>query len=336
MKAIVQNDYGDLDVLKLRDVDQPIPADDEVLVRVRAASVHPDVWHVVRGQPRMVRLMGAGFLRPKVSVPGTDLAGVVETIGRNVTRFEPGHEVFGESVRGHQWHNGGAYAEYAAVPSAALARKPGNITFEQAAAVPTSALIAHKGLHDEGGIQAGQRVLINGAGGGLGTFAVQIATSYGATVTAVDSTNKLEMLRRIGAERVIDYTKDDFTRQGERYDLILDIPGNRSLSDVRNALTPKGTYVLIGHERFGSSGGRWIGNSMGRFFKMLVISPFVSQGMGLRTSTKTKDPLAVLTDLLAAGKITPVIDRTYPLSETREAMRYLEEGQAQGKIVLTM
>jgi NADPH:quinone reductase-like Zn-dependent oxidoreductase len=265
MKAIVQSDYGELDILKLRNVDQPIADDDEVLVRVRAASVHPDVWHVVRGQPRMVRLMGAGFLRPEIRVPGTDLAGVLETVGKNVTRFRPGHDVFGEGVRGHQWHNGGAYAEYTAVPAAALALKPGNITFEQAAAVPTSALTSHKGLHGEGGIQAGQRVLINGAVGSPGTFAVQIATSYGAAVTAVDSTNKLEMLRGFGAERVIDYTKDDFTRQGERYDLILDVPGNRPLSDARNALTPKGTYALIGHERFGSSGGRWIGNSTERF-----------------------------------------------------------------------
>ena len=336
MKAIVQDKYGSPDdVLELKDIAKPVVKDDEVLVRVHAASVHPDVWHVVRGLPYVLRVMGAGLLKPKSSVPGTDVAGHVESVGKLVKQFQPGDEVFGESVRGHQWHNGGAYAEHVSVPEDALALKPGNLTFEQAAAVPTSGFIALHGLRDEGQIQPGQRVLINGAGGGVGTFAVQLAKSYGADVTGVDSTRKLDRVRSIGADQVIDYTQEDFTQSGERYDLILDIPGNHSLSDLRRALTPKGTYVLIGHDDFGGSGGRWIGKSLGRFFKMLVLSPFVSQLPGpRRISKETTDPLVVLKEFIEAGKVTPVIDRTYPLSGVAEAIRYLAEGHARGKVVI--
>ena len=336
MKAIVQSKYGAPDeVLEIKDIDRPAVKDDEVLVRVHAASVHPDVWHVVRGLPYVLRLMGAGLLKPKSRVPGTDVAGHVESVGKQVTQFEPGDEVFGESVRGHQWHNGGAYAEYVSVPQDALARKPASITFDQAAAVPTSGFIAFSSLR-EGQVRSGQKVLINGAGGGVGALAVQLAKAYGAHVTGVDSTRKLAMVLSSGADQVIDYTQEDFTQRGERYDLILDIPGNHSLSDCRRALTPNGTYVLIGHDHFGHSGGQWLG-SLPRVLKLVVMSPFVSQLPGLNFSMSSKeDSMAVLRAFIEAGKITPVVDRTYPLSKVPEAIRYLEDGNAQGKIVITV
>lgn len=336
MKAIVQNAYGSPeDVLELQDIEKPVAKEDEVLVRVHAASVHPDVWHVVTGLPYVLRIMGAGLLRPKIKVPGTDVAGYVESVGKNVTRFQPGDEVFGESVRGIQWHNGGAYAEYVSVREKALALKPANLTFEQAAAVPTSGFIAIQGIRGQGRLQPGQRVLINGAGGAVGAFAVQLAKAYGADVTGVDSTAKLDMVRSLGADRVIDYTKEDFTRRGEHYDLILDVPGIHRSRDIRRALTPTGTYVLIGHDRFGASGRRWIGG-IGQFLKLLVLSPFVSQRMAPRESKEIKDPLGLLKELVEAGKITPVIDRTFPLSEVREAIRYLAEGHPRGRIIITM
>jgi NADPH:quinone reductase-like Zn-dependent oxidoreductase len=335
MKAIVQARYGSPDVLELREIERPNVKDDEVLVRVRAASLHPDVWHALRGQPHVLRIMGSGLRRPKNPVPGTDLAGHVESVGRNATRFHPGDEVFGQSVGAYLWGNGGTYAEYAAVPESRLQRKPANLTFEQAAAVLTSGPIAVQGIRDEGCVQPGQKVLINGAGGGVGTTAVQLAKAYGADVTAVDSTAKLDMLRSIGADRVLDYTRDDFTRTGGRYDVILDIAGNHPWSDLRRALTPEGTYVLIGHDQYGGSGHRWFG-SLGRFFKLLVISPFVSHLHPFRGAKDPGDRLVVLKELIEAGKITPVIDRMFPLSEVPEAIRYLESGQAQGKVVITV
>ncbi len=336
MKAIVQDNYGSLDVLELRDIDKPMVNGDEVLVRVHAASVHPDVWHLVRGLPYVLRLMGAGLLKPKNSVPGTDVAGHVESVGKNVTQFQPGDEVFGESVSSHQWHNGGAYAEYVSVPEDQLALKPANITFEEAAAVPTSGIIALQGLRYQGQLQSGQKALINGAGGGVGTIAVQLAKWYGAIVTGVDTTGKLDMLRSLGADHVIDYTQEDFTQRGERYDLIVDIPGNHSLSECRGALTPNGTYVLIGHDHFGKLGHRFLGG-LPRGLKQIVMSPFVSQLPELSFSMPTKkDSMAVLKEFLEAGKITPIIDRTYPLSEVVEAIRYLEEEHAQGKVIITV
>jgi NADPH:quinone reductase-like Zn-dependent oxidoreductase len=336
MKAIVQEKYGSPDLLELREIDKPAVEDDEVLVRVRAASVHPDVWHVVLGVPHVLRIMGAGLVRPRNRVPGTDVAGHVESVGKDATRFRPGDEVFGETVRGHQWRNGGAYAEYVSVPEDALAPKPANLTFEQAAAVPTSALIALHGLRDQGRIQPGQRVLINGAGGGVGSVAVQLAKAFGANVTGVDSTGKLDLVRSLGADSVIDYSRDDFTRSGERWDLILDVPGNHSLSDVRRALTRDGTYVLIGHDHFGATGGRWLG-SLPRFFKLMVMSPFVRQLPGPNFSMpKKKDALAVLSEFIEAGKIAPVVDSAFPLSDVPAALRYLEEGHAQGKVVITV
>jgi len=333
MKAIVQDRYGPPVVLQLREIDEPSVGDDQVLVRVRATSLHADVWHAMRGVPYVLRIMGSGLRKPKHLVPGTDLAGNVESVGRNVTRFQAGDEVFGPTLSANLWRNGSAYAEYAAVQEDRLQRKPANLTFEQAAAVLTSGPIAVQGIRDEGRVQPGQRVLINGAGGGVGTVAVQLAKAYGADVTAVDSTEKLDMLRSIGADNVADYTQEDFTRTGERYDLILDIAGTKPWSDVRRALTPEGTYVLIGHDQYGGSGHRWFG-SLGRFFKLMVISPFVSHLHPFRGTKDPGDRLVVLKELIEAGKITPVIDRTFPLSNVPAAIRYLEEGRAQGKVVI--
>jgi NADPH:quinone reductase-like Zn-dependent oxidoreductase len=335
MKAIVQDRYGPPDVLELRDIDQPLAADDEVLVRVRAASVHADVWHAMNGVPYVLRVMGSGLRAPKHRVPGTDLAGLVESVGTNVTRFRSGDEVFGQSLLANLWRNGGALAEYAAVPQAMLERKPAELTFEQAAAVPTSGSLAVQHVRDEGRTQPGQTVLINGAGGAVGTFAVQLAKAYGANVSAVDAPGKLDMLRSIGANQVLDYTKDDFTRRDERYDFILDIAGNHPWSESRRALAPDGTYVLSGFDQYGRSGHRWFG-SLGRFAKLIVISPFVSELHPFRGAKDPGDRLVVMKELIEAGKITPVIDRTFPLSEVPEAMRYLESGRAQGKLVITV
>jgi NADPH:quinone reductase-like Zn-dependent oxidoreductase len=315
MQAIVQNRYGSSDVLALREIDRPAVGDDQMLVRVRAASVHADVWHVMRGVPYVLRIMGAGLRTPKDLVPGTDLAGVVESVGRNVTRFRPGDDVFGQSLVANLWRHGGAFAEYAAVP--------------------TSGSLGVQGVRDEGRVHAEQNVLINGAGGAVGTFAVQLARAFGANVTGVDAAGKLDIIRSIGADRVIDYALQDFTRSGERYDVILDIAGNHTWPAVRRALTPEGTYVLIGHDHYGASGHRWFG-SLGRFAKLMAMAPFVKQLHPFRGARDPGDRLVVLTELVEAGKLMPVIDRTYPLSDVPEAMRYLESGQARGKIVVSV
>jgi NADPH:quinone reductase-like Zn-dependent oxidoreductase len=335
MKAIVQGRYGSPDVLELREIDTPNVNDDEVLVRVRAASVHADVWHAMRGVPYVLRIMGSGLRAPKHRVPGTDLAGHVESVGRNVTRFRPGDEVFGQSLRANLWRNGGALAEYAAVPEAMLELKPAGLTFEQAAAVPTSGSLAVQHVRDEGRTQPGQKVLINGAGGAVGTFAVQLAKAYGAHVTGVDAPEKLDMLRSIGADHVLDYTQEDFTRRDERYGFILDIAGNHSWSECRRALSPDGTYVLSGYDQYGRSGHRWFG-SLGRFARLIVISPFVSHLHPFRGTKDPGDRLVVLKEFIEAGKLTPVIDRTFPLSEVPEAIRYLESERARGKVVITV
>jgi NADPH:quinone reductase-like Zn-dependent oxidoreductase len=336
MKAIVQDRYGSPDdVLQLRKINKPVVADDEVLVRVRAASVHPDVWHVVTGRPYILRLMGAGVLKPKNRVPGTDVAGLVESVGKNVTRFRPGDEVFGETHAKLQWRNGGAFAEYVSVPQDALALKPNGITFEQAAAVPTSGIIALHNLQSGRQIQPGQRVLINGAGGGVGTIAVQLAKAFGARVTGVDSMEKMEMVRSLGADHFIDYIREDFTQRGERYDLIFDVASNLSLSACKRSLMPTGIYVLIGHDHFGDAAGRIFG-SLPRVLKLVALSPFVRQLPDLNFSIPSKkDIMAILKEFLEAGKLTPVIDRTYPLNEVPEAMRYLQGGRARGKIIIT-
>lgn len=334
MKAIVQRRYGKTDVLRLEEIDRPTPADDEVLVRVRASSVHADVWHVMTGQPYVLRLMGAGLTKPKHPVPGTDLAGIVESVGKSVSRFAPGDEVFGETLRGMQWVNGGAYAEYATAPEFALEHKPANVTFEQAAAVPTAALIALYNLRTEGQIRAGQQILINGAGGGVGTIALQLAKAFGATVTCVDCAEKLETLRQLGADRVVDYAQVDFTRAEERYDLIFDIPGNHSFSECKRALSPEGVYVLIGHDNYGQGMHRWFGQ-IPRMLRLMVLSLFTKQLPRISTSMPDKkEPMALLKQLLETGKLTPHIDRTYPLAEVPRAIGYLQSGKAIGKIVV--
>lgn len=322
MKAIVQDTYGSADVLELREIDKPEISDDEVLVRVHAAGVDPGVWHLMTGLPYLVRL-GFGFRAPRTPVRGLDLAGRVEEVGKNVTQLRPGDEVFGTCD--------GSFAEYASTKENKLALKPANLTFEQAAAVPVSGCTALHGLRDSGELEAGQKVLIIGASGGVGTFAVQLAKAFGAEVTGVCSTAKVEMIRSIGADHVIDYTRDDFSQMGERYDLILDIAGNRSLSVLRRGLTPNGTLVIVG----GEGGGPWLGGT-DRQIRALFLSPFVRHRLRNFISVENKEDLLVLKELIESAKVTPVIDRTYPLGEAPEAIRYLEEGHARGKVVITV
>jgi NADPH:quinone reductase-like Zn-dependent oxidoreductase len=335
MKAIVQEAYGSPDDLQLKDIETPTIRRDEVLVRVRAASVHPDVSHVLRGTPYVLRAMGAGVRRPRRVVPGTDVAGVVTAVGAEVTGLAPGDEVFGETMRGHQWHNGGAYAEFVAVPAAALVPKPASVSFEEAAAVPTSGLVAYQAVRSQGRVGPGQRVLVNGAAGGVGAYAVQLARVFGARVTGVDHGSKLDLVRLVGADQVLDYTLHDFTRVGGRYDVIVDIPGNRSVSDIRRALKPTGTYVLVGHDHYGQA-GRWVGASLRRFARLAVTSPFVTQQLSPAIAKPGEPPLAYLAELLEEGSLVPVVDRVFPLAETVEAIRYLESGQARGKVVISI
>jgi NADPH:quinone reductase-like Zn-dependent oxidoreductase len=321
MKAIVFHGYGSPDVLELEEIDTPVLKDDLVLVRVHAASVNPFDWHRMRGRPYVMRL-GEGISKPKNTGLGADVAGRVEAIGKNVTLFKSGDEVFGMSTR--------TCAEYVNVSEKGLVLKPANLTFEQAAAVPVGAITALQGLRDKGQIQPGQTVLVNGAAGGVGTFAVQIAKALGADVTGVCSTRNVDMVRSIGADHVIDYTREDFTQGGQPYDLIFDCVGNRSLSACRRVLKPEGVLVIVG-----AADGRWLGPLV-RPLKARLIAPFVSQKMVFLLAKRSKDDLAVLKELIEAGKVTPVLDRSYPLNEVAEAIRYLEEGHAQGKVVITI
>jgi NADPH:quinone reductase-like Zn-dependent oxidoreductase len=322
MKAIVYHNYGSPDVLKCEEIERPTAGDNEVLIRVRAASVNPLDWHFMRGAPYIVRIQ-TGLSKPKNTRLGVDLAGQVESVGRNVLQFHPGDEVFGVSR--------GTFAEYVCAAEKALAPKPANLTFEQAAAVPLAgAFTALQGLRDKGRIQPGQKVLINGAAGGVGTFAVQIAKAFGATVTGVSSTRNVDIVRSIGADHVIDYTREDFTRSEQRYDLILDCAGSRSLSACRRVMSPGGIYVIVG----GPNRGRWIGPLISPL-KALLLSRFVSQKLLMFLASANKEDLAVLKELIEAAKVTPVIDRCYPLSEVPEAIRYLEEGHARGKVIIT-
>lgn len=334
MKAVVQERYGSVDDLEVREVERPTVGADDVLVRVRAASLHPDVWHVVVGRPYVLRLMGGGFLRPRNPIPGTDMAGIVESVGDDVTRFRPGDPVFGETLVKQQWAHGGAYAEYVSVPQQLLAPKPDNVSFEQAASVPSSGYIALQNLRDRSRLGPGRAVLINGAGGGVGSIALQIAKAHGARVTAVDSPGKLDMLRSLGADEVVDYTREDFTRRGVRYDLIFDIPGHRPFSDFRPALKPDGRYVPIGHAHYDPSRQRLFG-LIPHFFKLIFLSRFVGQLRGPGTPFPAKgEAITELRELLEAGKLTPIIDSTYPLSEVREAFRHLTEDEILGKVIL--
>jgi NADPH:quinone reductase-like Zn-dependent oxidoreductase len=322
MRAIVYHEYGSPDVLELRDIDEPVVTDDGVLVRVHAASVNPYDWHFMRGTPYLVRLM-AGLTKPKTARLGVDVAGVVEAVGSNVKQFRAGDEVFGSSK--------GAFAEHVCTSERALVLKPANVTFEQAAAVPVAAFTALQGLRDKGRIQRGHKVLINGAAGGVGTFAVQIAKWFGADVTGVCSTRNVDMVRSIGADHVIDYTQEDFTHSGQRYDLMFDAAGNHSLSDNRRVLESRGTLVMVG----GSPKGNWLGPLLPAL-EAIVISRFVGHTLALLLAKGSKEDLIILRGLLEAGTVTPVIDRTYPLSEVPEAIRYLEQGHARGKVVITM
>jgi NADPH:quinone reductase-like Zn-dependent oxidoreductase len=321
MRAIVQDGYGPPDVLAVRDIDRPVAGPGEVLVGVRAAGLHVGDCFGVRGAPLPMR-MASGLRKPRYGVPGFDVAGQVESVGQNVRRFRPGDEVFGVC--------NGSCAEYARAGEDKLALKPAGLTFEQAAAVPTSAVAALHALRDAGGVQPGQRVLINGASGGVGTFAVQIAKSLGAEVTGVCGPTNVDLVRSIGADHVIDYTREDFTQGGQHYDLILDNVENRSLSDCRRALTPRGTLIL--NSGTGASG---LG-LMVRLAAPLVLSPFARQTLRRYLSAADHENLSVLAKLVESGKLTPVIDRTYPLPETPAALRYIEEGHARGKVVITL
>jgi NADPH:quinone reductase-like Zn-dependent oxidoreductase len=321
MKAIVHSRYGSPDALELNDIDKPMVDDDAVLVRVHAAAVGKGDWLTVGGLPYVAR-MRYGLRKPKHPVPGFDVAGRIEAVGSKVTRLQPGDEVFG-------WCDG-SFAEYASVPQSQLVLKPANLTFEQAAAVPISAFAALQALRDTGGVQPGQQVVIIGASGGVGSYAVQLAKAFGANVTGVCSTKSLEMVRSIGADHVIDYTQEDFTRTGQRYDLILEMAGNRSLADLRRALTPKGTLVLVG-----GSGGRWF-MGIGRTLRAVVVSLFVRQRLRSFFSKPQGADLVVLKEFIEAGKVTPVIDRAFPLSAAPEAIRYVGERSTQGKTVITV
>jgi NADPH:quinone reductase-like Zn-dependent oxidoreductase len=323
LKAITYQSYGSPDVLELQEIDEPVVKDDEVLVGVRAASVNPRDWHFMRGLPYFMRLQ-FGLRKPKSTAFGSDMAGQVEAVGKNVTRFRPGDEVFAHVLAG-------GFAEYTCVSEEVLGLKPANLTFEQAAAVPLAALTALQGLRDHGRIQSGQKVLIIGASGGVGTFAVQIAKLFGADVTGVCSTRNVDMVRSIGADHVIDYTQEDFTQSGQKYDLILQLAGTRSPSDCRHALTSKGTLLLSS----GESSGRWIG-PVDRIIKAVVLSPFVSQRLVPFEAKRSTEDLQVLKELIEAEKVMPVIDKTYPLSDLPGAIRYLEEGHARGKVVITV
>jgi NADPH:quinone reductase-like Zn-dependent oxidoreductase len=321
MKAIVQTQYGSSDVLQLTDVDKPVAKDDEVLVHVHAAAINIGDWHLLRGMPYVVRLV-AGLRRPRREIPGLDIAGQVEAVGANVQQFRPGDQVFG-------WCRG-AFAEYACAAASNLLTTASNLTLEQWAVVGDSAFTALAAVRDQGKVQPGQRVLINGASGGVGTFAVQVAKAFGANVTGICSTANLDMVRSIGADEVIDYTKEDFAQTGQRYDVMLDLVGSRSLSDCRRALTRRGTYVVVGVKDV----GRWLG--LGRQFKALLLSPFVRQRLRVFVVRHNRQDLAVLKELVEAGKLVPVIDRRYALSDVPEALRHQGEGHARGKSVIAL
>jgi 2-desacetyl-2-hydroxyethyl bacteriochlorophyllide A dehydrogenase len=320
MKAIILTQYGSPDVLQFKEVEKPVPKDGEILVKIQAASANPLDWHLMRGAPFLARLAG-GLRKPKDPRLGADFAGRVEAVGTNVTQFQPGDEVFGAGT--------GSFAEYASVPENTLALKPTKSSFEEAAAIPVAAITALQGLRDKGQIQSRQKVLVNGASGGVGTFAVQIAKAFGAEVTGVCSTRNLDLVRSIGADHVIDYTQEDFTKNGQHYDLIYDAVGNRSVSDYKRALNHNGTCVIAGFQ------------NLPRLFEHMVLGPLRSRTgnkkVGLMGLAKmNQKDLVFVKELLEAGKVVPVIERRYPLRETAEALRYLEEGHARGKVVITV
>ena len=337
MKAAVYTRYGPPDVVvQIADVEKPVPKDSEVLIKVRAAAVNPLDGGLMKGRPYIARIM-TGLRKPKITRLGVDVAGQVEAVGRNVTQFKPGDAVFGLCIRYPQasgvkvWVCQGAFAEYVCAPESALVMKPDSVTFEQAASAPVAAFTALQGLRDKGHIQPGQKVLVNGAAGGVGTFAVQIAKSFGAEVTGVCSTRNVDMVRSIGADRVIDYTQEDFTKRGQRYDLIFDCVGNHSLSACRRVLNVKGICVMVGDRS-----GRGMIGVLARLIAALVLSWFVSQKLVTFLARPSKADLSIVRELMATGKVRPVIDKRYRLNEVPEAIRYLEEGHARGKVVITL
>jgi NADPH:quinone reductase-like Zn-dependent oxidoreductase len=322
MKAIVYTEYGPPDVFQLKEVEKPTPKEDEVLVKVHAASVNSADATMSRGEPFLARLW-SGFLKPKYQILGSDIAGRVEAVGSNVKQFKPGDEIFGD-IAARGW---GGFAEYVSVPENALALKPTNLTFEEAAAVPQAAVVALQGLRDKGRIKSGQKVLINGASGGIGTFAVQLAKSFGAEVTGVCSTRNLDMVGSLGADHVIDYTHEDFTQNGGRYDLVFTVVGYHSIFDYQRALTPEGIYV-------GST------NATALIFQVMLLGPFISMTGGNKMvnlmAKENQEDLVFLRELVEAGKVAPVIARRYPLSEVADAVRYYGEGHSRGKVVITV
>jgi len=322
MKAAVYTRYGPPEAIQITDVEKPVPKDDEVLLKVRAASVNPLDAGLMKGKPHSFRIF-FGLRKPRLTRPGVDVAGQVEAVGRNVMQFKPGDEVFGMCK--------GAFAEYACAPESGLSIKPANLTFEQAASAPVAALTALQGLRDKGHIHPGQKVLINGAAGGVGTFAVQIAKSFGADVTGVCSTRNGEMVRSIGADHVIDYTRQDFTESGKRYDLIFDCFVNHSLSACRRALNPQGIYLMVG-----APPKRWMVDILAPVIKALVLSPFVSQKFVVYIARSSREDLTTMSELMASGKVKPVIDKRYKLSEVPEAIQYLEQRHARGKVIITL
>ena len=325
MKAIVYCDYG-LANLKLEEIEKPVPNDEQILVRVRAASVNPYDWHFVEGTPYVMRAMGVGLRKPKDTRLGVDFAGTVEAVGKNVTQFKPGDEVFGGRA--------GAFAQYVCPRAGrAVALKPASISFEDAASVNIAGITALQALRDKGKVQPGQKVLINGASGGVGTFAVQIAKSLGAEVTGVCSTRNVDLVKSLGADHVIDYTKEDFTKSAERYDVMLDNVGNHSLSECKGVLTPAGKYVLIGG---GGAGDQGFLGGLGKALWAMVFSKFVNQQMGMMMADANHNDLTVLADLMQSGKLKPVIDRTYKLEQVPDAIRYVEQGHARGKVAITV
>lgn len=327
MKAIVQSEYGSADVLSLEELEKPVVADNEVLVRVRSAGVHAGDWHLMRGDPFLIRLISGGVLKPKITTIGTDMAGQVETVGKDVTQFQPGDEVFGDlSECGF-----GAFSEYVAVPENALAHKPANLSFEESATVPVSGLAALQALRDYGEIQSGQRVLINGASGGVGSFAVQLAKGFGAEVTAVCSTSKIAMVKSLGADTVVDYRQSDPTKPTQPYDLIVDAAAYRPFSDFLDALAPGGTYVMVG-------------GATSEFFRSMLLGSFTERfkdkasrrHVKCLVSTPNQADLTVLKDWIKAGKLKPFVDRTYPLAEVATAIRYVEERHVKGKVAISV
>ena len=325
MNAVVYDRYGTADVLRVERVEKPLPNDNQVLIKVRAAAANPLDWHYMRGSPYIVRVFGAGLLKPKVGRLGADVSGEVAAVGKDVTQFKPGDEVFGVGS--------GTFAEYVRASQKRIALKPANVSFDQAAGVPVAAITALQGLRDKGKVHAGQKILINGASGGVGTFAVQIAKAFGAEVTGVCSTRNVELVRSLGADHVIDYTKDDFTKTREQYDVIYDTVGNRSMRELRRALIPKGVAVMIGGGAPGT--GNWVG-ALVQPVKALLYSPFVSQKFVFFVADVTREDLSVIGELMTAGKVRPIVDRTYPLSQTADAIRYLEQGHARGKVVIAV